>query len=205
MPVDAEIDNILHEFTGEISQVPPAFSAIHVDGQRAYDLARAGEDVVLPPRDVEIHELRRISKTIDAETAFEVRCGKGTYVRALARDLAATLGTLGYVSSLRRTRVGPFSEAHAISLEKLNELSHSAAAVEGFTDLLLPVTTALDDIPALAVTEWEAQRVHNGQAIPHPAAKDGMHCVMLGETPVAIAEAEHGLVRPLRVFNLGKE
>ena len=201
-PSAQEIDATISGFMGEIEQIPPAFSAIKVDGARAYDLARAGKPPEMMARTVEIIKLERLAgggKESDADhTSFHLVCGKGTYVRALARDLARALGTRGHVSALRRTRVGPFRISDAISLELLNDLSHSARAEES----MLPVMTALADIPALAVTENEADRIRHGQAVNLPTARSGTICLTFGGLPLAVAEASEGIVKPLRVFNL---
>lgn len=199
IPTDDQIQSVLGGFTGAIEQVPPAYSAIKVDGQRAYALARQGEEVVLKPRTVEIQSLNFASS--DEETGssdFHVMCGKGTYVRSLGRDIALKLGTFGHITALRRTRVGPFALEGAISLELLEDLSHSARAA----GLLQPVTTALDDIPALAVTAPEATDIQMGRSIQNPKAKQGVCVLMNGTVPVAIAEAKADIIRPLRVFNM---
>ena len=161
-PSEAEIRDILPMFVGEIEQVPPAFSAIKVDGKRAYDLARDGVEVELEARRVLVHSLtlERILGKDEAE--FRLHCGKGTYVRAIARDIALELGVLGVVSVLRRERVGAFDLNLSSGVEKLEDLRHRDAAF----DALLPVETALDDIPALPVTEDEAQRLKQGREIP---------------------------------------
>ncbi|WP_417450384.1 tRNA pseudouridine(55) synthase TruB [Kordiimonas sp.] len=199
IPLQSEIEAALPQFTGTIEQVPPAYSAIKVDGQRAYKLARDGETVELKARPVEIHRLRLDAFDADAgEATLFVTCGKGTYVRSLARDIALALDTLGHVSMLRRLRVGPFGLERAISLEKLDELSHSARAV----DYLGPITTALDDIPAVAVTEPEADRIRCGQTLHLPTAKQGTIVLMCGDVPLAIAENTDGTVKSLRVFNM---
>ncbi len=195
-------------FVGEIEQVPPRFSAGKVDGRRAYDLARADVEVDIAPRRIVVHrfELRR---TIDADHAeFEVESGKGAYMRSLARDLAVVLGTVGHIARLRRTAVGRFSEADAISLDKLQALGHHAA----LDDYLLPVETALDDIPALALTDPEARRLCNGQpvsllAVARRSPLSGIPqgatvCAMADGRPVALARIEGGEVRPVRVLNL---
>ncbi|MCA6255161.1 MAG: tRNA pseudouridine(55) synthase TruB, partial [Phenylobacterium sp.] len=149
----------LPAFVGEIDQVPPAFSAIKVDGERAYDLARAGQAVELAARRVVIHDAR-VTGAPDADhVEIEIDCGKGVYVRALVRDLAERLGACGHVSALRRTRVGPFTEDRAITLENLEDLGHKA----GLLEALLPVETALDDIPELAVTAEDAFRLKQGR------------------------------------------
>jgi len=151
----------LGAFTGEIDQVPPQFSAIKVDGQRAYDLAREGTDFELASRRVMIHEAA-VSDAPDADhVELTIRTGKGVYVRSLARDLAAVLGAEGHVSALRRERVGPFSTENAVSLDFLTDLVHRDAASEG----LLPVATALDDIPELAVTDQDAFSLRQGRPI----------------------------------------
>lgn len=199
IPSEAEVAAILPDFTGSIEQVPPAYSAIKIDGQRAYKLARDGQEVELKPRTVEIQSLSLTG--FDAETGsadLHVSCGKGTYVRSLARDIAKALGTCGHVTALRRLRVGPFTLKGAISLEMLDELGHSARAV----DYLCPITTALDDIPAVAVTEPEADRIRCGQTLQLPTAKQGTIVLMFGDTPLAIAENKDGTVRSLRVFNM---
>lgn len=199
IPSEAEIREILPQFTGTIMQVPPAYSAIKVDGQRAYKLARDGEEVELKARPVEIHALKLESFDAAAgEATLFVTCGKGTYVRSLARDIAGALGTHGHVSMLRRLRVGPFGLDRAISLEKLDELSHSARAM----DYLCPITTALDDIPAVAVSDQEADRIRCGQTLHLPMAKQGTIVLMCGEAPLAVAENTDGIVKSLRVFNM---
>ncbi len=188
---------MLPRFIGVIEQVPPAFSAIKIDGQRAYDLSRRGETVELAAREVEIHDLQLLDATRDS-ARFVMTCGKGTYVRSLARDLARALGTRGHVTELRRMRVGPFRAAAAISLDKLEDMVHSAPPEQ----ILLPVETALDGIPALAVTGGEAKRLQSGQVLHVPSRKTGVVQVKADDVLVALAEIEHGELRPLRVFNL---
>jgi len=199
LPSEDEVRGALAGFTGSIQQVPPAYSAIKVNGQRAYKLARDGETVELKPRSVEIQTLSLVSHAPSGESSsFEVTCGKGTYVRSLGRDIALKLGTYGHITALRRLRVGPFKLSDAISLAKLEELGHSARAAEA----LLPITTALDDIPAVAVTEAEAQDIRYGRSLTLDAAKQGTIVLMEGDRPVALAENLAGDVRPLRVFNM---
>ncbi|MBM3533261.1 MAG: tRNA pseudouridine(55) synthase TruB [Alphaproteobacteria bacterium] len=207
-PTAAAIDAAVPRFIGVISQVPPAFSAIKVKGERAYDLAREGESVELEPREIEIHAFRLVSIDGPDHASFEVESGKGAYMRALARDLALALGTLGHLSALRRLRVGPFDEARAISLDSLAELGNSPAALRH----LLPVETALDDIPALALTGDEANRLRSGQAVPlfRKADLDRLKDLEDGDivlartagTAVAIARLEQGLLAPVRVLHL---
>ncbi|HYE44852.1 MAG TPA: tRNA pseudouridine(55) synthase TruB [Caulobacter sp.] len=208
-PTREEVEAQLGQFIGEVTQVPPNYSAIKVDGERAYDLARDGVDFELAGRTVSIHDLRIVS-VLDADhIELEMDCGKGTYVRAVARDLAAALGACAHVSSLRRTRVGPFGEDSAITLEKLEDLSHKAALSEA----LLPVATALDDIPALAVTAEDAFRLAQGRSIVLlPRQVEALRgrlsggsrtvCAMEGERLVALAEMRAGSLNPVRVFQL---
>ncbi len=198
-PGEKEITKELPGFIGEIEQIPPQFSALKVDGQRAYKLARAGERVELKPRLVKIDTFEPISGQNDKDHAsFHVICGKGTYIRALARDLGRKLQCFGHITAIRRTVVGPYSQSRAFSLAKLDDLSHSARVLEA----LIPVMTALDDIPALAVTKDEAWRIKNGQVIRLPTKKSGTVCLTLDKTLVALATVEDGETRPLRIFNL---
>ncbi len=207
-PSRAEIEAVLPEFTGLIRQVPPVYSAIKIDGQRAYNLARAEDAPELAARTVEILFLRLLGQPDPDHAVFEARSGKGAYMRSLARDLARRLGTLGYVASLRRTAVGPFREEQAISLERLLALGHSAAAFEA----LLPIETVLDDIPALPLTGEEANRLRRGQAVPLIKRADLARVEKLeaGATvfatcagrPVALTRYEAGSLKPVRVLNL---
>ncbi|HEV7546990.1 MAG TPA: tRNA pseudouridine(55) synthase TruB, partial [Reyranella sp.] len=160
-PTDEAIRGALAAFVGEVEQVPPAFSALKIEGKRAYDLARAGEPVALKPRRVLIERLELLGRPDADHADFVVSCGKGTYIRSLGRDLALSLGTVGYLSALRRTAVGPFREEAAISLPKLEALGHIPALLGA----LAPVATALDDIPALALTEAQADRLRQGQPV----------------------------------------
>ena len=208
-PTADQVDAVLGRFIGEISQVPPAYSAIKVDGERAYDLARAGEEVVLEPRIVRIDDLRLVATPDADHTVLEMDCGKGTYVRAIVRDLAEMLGACGHVDELRRTRVGGFSEDSAVTLESLEDLGHKARQSEA----LLPVETALDDIPALAVTDEDAFRLKQGRSIvlvPRQVEavkarlKPGSRTVsaMAGGSVVALCEMRAGRLEPSRVFHL---
>ena len=206
-PTDDEIRAALPAFIGAIEQVPPAFSAIKVEGARAYDLARAGEAVELKPRQVTIYGFSLLGRPNPDEAQFEVRCGKGAYMRALGRDLAIKLGTCGHIANLRRTAVGPFTEAAAISLETLKSLGHIPAAFEH----LLPIETALDDIPALALTATEAIRLRSGQPVGllHRQDRDrlyelspgGMVRAMAEGRLVALTRFEAGELVPVRVMN----
>nr|WP_300542777.1 tRNA pseudouridine(55) synthase TruB [Maricaulis sp.] len=215
-PGRAAIEAVLERFIGEIEQVPPAYSAIKVDGERAYDLARDGEEVVLDARTVRIDDLRLLDCPTADMAVLEMRCGKGAYVRSLARDLAVALGTEGHVAALRRVRVGAFSEAESTRLDVLKEMAHKGAASEA----LLPVQTALDDIPALAVTEEEAFHLKQGRPIvllPRQAQelKSQRRPLFIADRDcsfaalatckdqaVAIGDARAGKFQPWRVFNL---
>lgn len=207
-PHESEIRAVLPEFTGMITQVPPKFSAIKIAGERAYDLAREGEDVELEPREVMIYRLDLVDRPDPDHADFLAECGKGAYVRALARDLGRRLGARGHVIALRRLAVGPFGEAHMISLEKLEELRHKAGASDGLgaEGVLLSVATALDDIPALAVTERDAVRLKRGQAVilrgRDAPVMSGPAYAIFGGLPVALGEVDKGAFNPKRVFNL---
>jgi tRNA pseudouridine55 synthase len=206
-PTPDAIQALLPRFTGVIEQIPPQYSAIKVQGERAYDLARDGEVVELKPRPVEIHELVLVEQPDNSHSVFEAECGKGTYVRALARDIGRLLGCYGHISALRRTLVGPFDEQDMIPLAELEALCDRAASGEGsLADALLPVETALDDIPALAVTRADAARLHRGQAVLL-RGRDAPNCsgtvyVTVAGRLLALAELGNGELIPKRVFNL---
>ncbi len=206
-PTAEAIGALLPQFTGTIAQVPPRFSAIKIAGERAYDVARDGEAFELEPRPVEIHRFELVTVADPDHAVFAAECGKGTYVRALARDMGRVLGCGGHVEALRRTSVGPFAEADMISLERLEGLCHRAAVGEGnLADLLLPVETALDDIPALAVSRADAARLQRGQAVllrgRDAPIFQGTVCVTVGGHLLALAEVDRGEIVPKRVFNL---
>jgi tRNA pseudouridine55 synthase len=206
-PRPESISALLPRFTGVIEQVPPQYSAVKVQGERAYDLARDGEKVELQPRPVEIHKLTLVEQIDEDHSLFEAECGKGTYVRALARDIGRLLGCFGHICALRRTLVGPFGEGDMIPLEQLEALCDRAASGEGsLADALLPVETALDDIPALAVTRADAARLHRGQAVLL-RGRDAPNCsgtvyVTVAGRLLALAEIGNGELIPRRVFNL---
>jgi tRNA pseudouridine55 synthase len=218
-PSAAAVAEALEGFLGEIEQVPPQFSAVKVDGERAYDLAREGHTVELKPRQVVLHEAR-LADAPDADHAIiEVRCGKGFYIRALVRDIAATLGAEGHVAKLRRTAVGGFDEASAVGLDELKALVHKAAAFEA----LRPVETALADIPAVAVNGEDAFKLRQGRPIvllPHviedlkhrfkPRTIAGVDAsraavAMFGGSAVALGDVRAGRFSPSRVFHLDQE
>lgn len=208
-PTVDQVKAALPAFVGEIDQTPPRFSAIKVDGARAYDLARDGVEFELQARRVTIHSAE-VSDAPDADhVEITIRTGKGVYVRSLARDLATVLGAEGHVSALRRERVGPFSTENAVTLDSLEEMVHRSAASEG----LLPVATALDDIPELAVTDQDAFSLRQGRPIvllPRQVEtlkdrlRDGSRTVSAfqGQTLVALCQLRAGRLEPDRVFNL---
>jgi len=215
-PTQEQILAALPGFTGVICQVPPKFSAIKINGERAYDLARSGEEVELKSREVEIFDFQLVEIPDTDHAIFEIECAKGTYVRSLVRDLAEKLGTFGHVSALRRLAVGPFDESCALGLDKWIELSHIPPALEH----LMPIDTALDDIPAVAVTGKDAIRLRHGQAVlARPGtiqvldgselslgagADETVYCSHKGD-PVAICRFRHGEFQPVKVFNLNPE
>ena len=205
-PTKEQILNAIPKFVGKIKQKPPVYSAIKIDGKRAYDLARSGEEVEMKAREVEIYRLELLSSDYDSAT-FEMDCSKGTYVRSLGRDIALELGTFSYISSLRRTKVGAFDLSCTISLEKLEELVHSAPLEEWILD----VVTVLDDILALAVTKEQADFLRNGGFIPLDQLEEGLPSstpegpkvrAMEGDNLVAICELSKSHLKPVRVFNL---
>jgi tRNA pseudouridine55 synthase len=209
-PDAAAIGAVVPAFVGAIRQVPPRYSAIKVDGRRSYDLARERAAVALEPRDVRIDSLALVAVPDRDHAVFEATCGKGTYVRSLARDMARRLGTLGHVTALRRLSAGPFREEQAISLDKLETLRHSAP----HHAYVLPVATALDDIPALALTEAQADHLRHGRPVRlleaaslrlcavAAAPKGGLCCAMAEGRPVALARIAGDELRPVRVLNL---
>ena len=195
LPSPAEIEALLPRFTGSIQQVPPRFSAIKIKGERAYDLARDGEVVELQPRVVEIDRLALVHHEGN-RSVIEADCGKGTYVRAIARDLGRALGCLGHIAALRRTRVGPFSDADAVTVD---HVATDPAA-------LRPVETALSDIPSITVSRDMAGRLMRGQSIilrGREAPLSGKIYATCGGVLVAVGDVERGELVPHRVFNLG--
>ena len=202
-PSRSEIEATLSRFTGEITQVPPRFSALKVDGARAYDLARDEEEFELEPRSVSIARLTLIAHPDKDHCVLEAECGKGTYVRALARDLGRVLGTLGHVAALRRTRVGPFGEENAVSLATLERLIPDREALLAAIE---PVEIALRDIPALAISAADAARLRRGQPVllrgrDAPILAGTVYATTRG-TLVAVGEVNEGELKPRRIFNL---
>lgn len=220
-PARAQVEAVLPRFTGPIEQVPPAYSALKVDGQRAYDRARAGEAVVLATRAVTVHELRvrhpggpgapacaapppaegpgvRRGDDPLEEITLLAKVSKGTYVRSLARDIAQALGSVGHVTMLRRIKAGPFALDRAISLDKLAELANGRALEQA----LLPLTAGLDDIPALSVTPDQARLLRMGQRVIGSSAVQGLQLAIDRAVPVALVEVEGPEIRVVRGINL---
>jgi len=223
-PPLAAVAAILEHFTGTIEQVPPAYSALKVEGRRAYDRARAGEDLELPTRRVTIHslEFEGARSQPQLESAFALTTGgldpivpsqpleladsvtlvaevsKGTYIRSLARDIAHALGTVGYVTYLRRTKAGPFTETHAISLDKLNEIGNGAR----LEDHLLPLEAGLDGIPALTLDPESAQAARQGRVLSGMLEPDGLYLATADNVPVALIDLKGGTAKVVRGFNL---
>ncbi len=205
-PTESGIETALRGFLGPIEQVPPQFSAIKVNGERAYDLAREGETVALKARTVTIYEAELLNIEGPDAASFEICCSKGTYVRSLARDLGEALGTKAHVTRLRRLSTGPFSEEGSILLDKIKEFGNSAPARPSLWAHLHPLETALDDIPAVAVSTSDAHRLRQGQAIllrgRDAPVIEGLALTVENGTPVALTEYERGELKPVRVFNL---
>lgn len=204
-PETAAIERVLPEFVGVVEQVPPSFAAIKVDGERAYDRARRGEDVALEPREVAIDSLALVERPDDDHVRLELVCGKGTYVRAVVRDLGAKLGCFAHVTALRRLQVGPFLAANAISLATLAQL----AADDALSQALVSLPAALEEMPALPLTGPQAERLRAGQKIRVSAGvmtgtpgEDGTVRAMAAGEIIALARFQGGQLSPVRVFNL---
>lgn len=204
-PTSAEIEAVLPSFVGVIEQVPPRFAAVKIEGERAYDLARRGEAVQLSARKVKVDRFELVERTDSDHATFELVCGRGTYVRALVRDLGETLGCLGHVCALRRLRVGPFCLDDAVSLTALEQL----VADDALPQALLPVGAALGDLPALSLTQPQVDRLRSGQTIRvapgllagEPDADATVRATVAGRM-VALARLHGGELSPVRVFNL---
>jgi tRNA pseudouridine55 synthase len=199
-PTLKDVESVLPSFTGEIEQVPPAYSALKIDGRAAYSRARAGETLEMKPRTATVHLLRASGPPREQleEVTLSAEVSKGTYIRSLARDIAHALGTVGHVSYLRRTRAGPFSLASAISLDFLEE----AAKARALTRTVLPLTAALDDIPALPVAPDQAQLLRHGQKLAGFPEQPGLQLATSDGVPVALVEATADGLRVVRGFNL---
>lgn len=206
-PTREAIEDVLQDFVGAIQQVPPAYSAVKIDGQRAYALARAGEEVVIQPREVYIDSLKLLNQPDSDQADFEMVCGTGTYVRSLARDMAQKLGTVGHCTRITRTNVGGFTQINAILLEKWDDLGHSAPQ-----DAILPLSFGLDDIPAVALRDEEAHRLLHGQPVKFvsmadvdriPVMPDGQEIALAvcGEKVIAMVDVKGPVLRPVRILN----
>lgn len=203
IPEEDEIRAVIPLFIGKIKQIPPVYSAIKINGQRAYKLARGGAEVEMPEREIEIFDLQLLAMLPNRQARFNVRCSKGTYVRTLGRDIAEKLGSKGYLQELRRTKCGKFSLDDAILLENIKNMVHSDALVK----TLLPLETALRDIADLAVSEADAAKLKQGQGVS-PRAYDVERyigremCAFSRGKPAAIVRIEEKRISPVRVFNL---
>jgi len=201
-PTLAQIEAVLAQFTGPIAQIPPAYSAIKIDGKRAYDLARAGEVVEMKSRYVMVHDLSiHTDEGIGAldSVTLTADVSKGTYIRSLARDIAYAVGTVGHVAMLRRTRAGPFSLQSAISLDKLNAFGQGVAQ----EDIILPIEAGLVDIPALDLSPEQARAVQQGRVLTGIAMKDGLHWARGADLrPIALVQNIDGILKTVRGFNL---
>lgn len=202
VPSKDEILSVIPKFIGDIKQVPPAYSAIKINGQRAYDLVRKGQEVEIPERIVTIYDLELLEELSENRAKFRVLCSKGTYVRTLGQDFAAALGTLGYLTELRRTKCGKFSLDDTILLENLKNMVHS----DDLKSVLLPVITSLRDIAELAVTEADAAKLRQGQAVSprlyqDQNLKEGVAVAVCNGELVAILRIEERRIAPQRVFN----
>ena len=216
-PTLAEIEGVLARFTGPIEQIPPAFSAIKIDGKRAYDLARAGEVVEMKSREVTIYSLSVRSETVEGRECAPLRAStstartevqaitltahvsKGTYIRSLARDISYALGTVGHVTMLRRTKAGPFTLDQAISLDKLNAFGQGTS----HGDIILPMEAGLDDIPALNLSPEQARAVQQGRVLTGIATDDGFYWGRDAEMrPIALLEITAGMLKVIRGFNI---
>jgi tRNA pseudouridine55 synthase len=204
-PTRAAVEAILPRFTGQIEQIPPAYSAIKIDGKRAYDRARAGEDVEMKARSVTVYDLQiQPQASLPAEEPLDsvtlsAHVSKGTYIRSLARDIAYAVGSVGHVTMLRRTRAGPFDLESAISLDKLNAFGQGAAQ----EDIILPIEAGLVDIPALDLSPEQARAIQQGRVLTGIAMKDGLHWARGADMrPIALVENIDGELRTVRGFNL---
>ncbi|WP_454797725.1 tRNA pseudouridine(55) synthase TruB [Novosphingobium lindaniclasticum] len=197
-PALEQVEAVLPRFTGPIEQVPPIYSALKVDGERAYDLARAGQEVELKTRAVTILDLRLERFDPEEGATLLAHVSKGTYIRSLARDVAQALGTRGTVTMLRRVQAGPFDLSHAISLDKLNEIGKGAPLEQ----ILLPLEVGLDDIPAIDLGPEQARAVRQGRVLTGLPHDDGLCWAREGIIPVALMELSGGEARVVRGFNL---
>ncbi len=202
-PSEVQIEAIMPQFIGTIMQAPPAYSAIKIDGERAYDLARSGEVVEMKEREVHVDSLKLV-KVAENHADFEITCGKGTYIRSLARDMGRKLGCFAHVSALRRLKVGGLQEAQMISLEKLEKMA-IGGATEALKGALLPLETVLDGIPALAVLDTDAAKLRQGQTVllrgANAPISEAAVLIRCDNQPIAIGEISQGFLKTKRLFN----
>ncbi|MDR1008721.1 MAG: tRNA pseudouridine(55) synthase TruB [Rickettsiales bacterium] len=200
IPSVREIEEVLPKFMGAISQIPPRFSAIKINGQRAYDLARAGAEFDIKPRANFIHLLRLIEQVAMDEFKFEVQAERGFYVRSLARDMAAALGTAGHASLIRRTASGPFTLESAISLDNIAKMLQNSAQLDA-REFVLDICLVLDGIPAIGIDESQQARLKHGQTL-ETSLSDGLYRALFQDRLVCIAKAANGVLKPERAFNI---
>lgn len=199
-PTYDSILSILPDFTGTVTQTPPAYSAIKINGQRAYKMARSGQDVQMPERQVEIYELELLEIKDQDHASFRCHCGKGTYIRSLGREMARQLGTCGRLSALRRTTVGAFTEKNAISLDFLDEMRDKDA----IEDWILPIDAVLDDIPGLSLSEDDAQRFYHGQRVQTDQLTEevAVKCYQPDGSLLGIGQMCEGKIKPVRMLDI---
>ena len=207
-PTDTDLKNIIPNYIGVIQQTPPIYSALKINGQRAYDLARAGQKVTVKPREVCIYNIAMIERTDDHHASFTVTCGKGTYVRSLARDISVACNTVGHVSELRRTRVGAFTENNAISLDDVKKYA-TLHSPDKYQALLQPIECGLDDIPAVSLDHAQAAQLRHGQGImvaehmfSDISEASEVYQAKCGNQLIALVRRNARHIAPLRVFNL---
>jgi tRNA pseudouridine55 synthase len=202
IPTKQQILDILPRFIGEITQIPPAYSAIKIDGKRAYDLARQGQDFDIPERKVLIKDLQFIEWESSKSAVFKVICGKGTYVRTLGADIAKSLGSVGYLTSLRRTRVGVYDLKNALTLAKFQEITHKYTEID---DLVLSIESSLDGIPVLTVADKKVGKFQSGQSFggSHLAEYANYDLLVISTTThiYGFGRVVDGMLKPVRVFN----
>ena len=196
-PSEQEIRAVLPRFTGSIEQMPPIYSALKVDGKRAYDLARAGEDVLLKPRAVTVYALELVQHNPGISTSFRAQVSKGTYIRSLGRDIAQAVGTEGYISRLHRAAVGPFTDGDAISLDFFENSAHKAATPDG----VLPLGVALDDIPVISLTAQQEQTLRHGQQVSLAHPNTSLAAALRDGKLVALVRVEANQVITQRMLN----
>lgn len=201
-PTEQEIRDLLPRFTGPISQMPPAYSALKIDGKRAYDLARAGDEVVLKAREVTVYSFEFIKFNAECTASFRACVSKGTYIRSLGRDIAQAAGSEGYISRLHRASVGPFTDMAAISLDFLEETIHNAPAFGGNPSFVLPLSVALDDIPVISLSAQQEQTLRHGQQVELAHPDTSLAAALVDGNLVALVRVEANRLISQRMLNI---